>query len=125
MCFAPPEHHRQEAIRREAAQQGAMREMAEKSRKEAEESRKQLEDRMQSYQAAAEQRQQQVLSTIVEAAKQPIKIKTADEAATPLMRLKQKPAKKAASVSSLRIKRAPSPDLSTNVGAGVSGVNIG
>ena len=118
MCFAPPEHHRQENIRRQAAEAGRLREEAERARKASEE-------RMMAYQTAAEERQQQALATIVETAKQPVKVKTALDATTPLMSTRQKPSKKATGVASLRINRAPDTNLSTNVGTGISGVNIG
>lgn len=118
MCGGRPQHHIEEEKRRAAAEAGRLREEAERARKASEE-------RMMAYQAAAEERQQQALATIVETAKQPVKVKTALDATTPLMSTRQKPSKKATGVASLRINRAPDTNLSTNVGTGISGVNIG
>jgi hypothetical protein len=118
MCGGRPQHHIEEEKRRAAAEAGALRQEAEKLRKA-------QEERMMAHQAAAEERQQEVLTTIVESAKQPVKVKTAADATTPLMSTRQKAAGKATGVASLRINRAPSTNLSTNVGTGISGVNIG
>jgi hypothetical protein len=118
MCGGRPQHHIEEEKRRAAAELGAQREIAAAERKA-------YEERMQALQAKTEERQQEVLTTIIESAKQPVKVKTALDATTPLMSTRQKPSKKAAGVASLRINRNPDTNLSTNVGTGISGVNIG
>lgn len=118
MCGGRPQHHIEEEKRRAAAAEGRLREEAKRDREA-------QEQRLMALQAKAEERQQEVLTTIIESAKQPVKVKTALDATTPLMSTRQKPSKKAAGVASLRINRAPDTNLSTNVGTGISGVNIG
>lgn len=78
-------------------------------------------DRLQAFQQQAAQQQQQALQAIAEASKQPFKVKTAEEATTPLMRTKQKSASATKGVASLRINRTPG----TNIGMGTGGTNIG
>ena len=77
--------------------------------------------RMASMQADADRRQQEALRAIAESSKQPFKLRTAAEAATPLLKTKQKTAQAQRGVSSLRIGRTPG----TNIGMGQGGTNIG
>jgi hypothetical protein len=88
---------------------------------EAERARKAELDRMQALQTEANQRQQEALKMIAESSKVPMKVKTAAEATTPLMRTRQKAPGTTTGVSSLRINRTPG----TNVDLGTSGTNIG
>jgi len=114
MCFgtAKAQHHRQQEQMRAETRMRDIQEQAERDR--------QAEiARMQAMQVAAEQRQQEALRTIAESSKQPIKIKTAADATTPLLRTKQK--QTASGLASLRINRTPG----TNIAGGTSGTNIG
>ncbi len=113
MCFGRPEHHRQEEIRRAAAEAGAMREIADRERRA-------QEKRLQAFQEAANKQQMEALKMISESSKQPFKTKTIADT-TPIMRTKQKQPGTAASISSLRINRTPG----TNINVGTSGTNIG
>jgi hypothetical protein len=113
MC-RKPEHHKQEEIRREGGMQAAAQHQAELDR------RAQM-DRMAAMQAEADKRQQDALRMIVDSSKQPFKLRTAAEAATPLLKTKQKTAQAQRGVSSLRIGRTPG----TNIGMGQGGTNIG
>jgi hypothetical protein len=114
MC-GRPEHHRQEDIRRAAAEAGAMREAAERARRE-------QEERMIAFQTEANNRQQEALKAIADSSKMPIKVKTAAEATTPLMRTKQKQPGAQTGIASLRINRTPG----YNIGSmGASGTNVG
>jgi len=113
MCRRP-EHHRQEDIRRAAAEAGAMRETAERQRRE-------QEQRMLAFQQVAQKQQEEALAAIVASSKAPMKVKTAEDATTPLMRTKQKKFGAQAGIASLRINRTPG----TNLGMGTSGTNIG
>ena len=117
MCGGRPQHHIEEEKRRAAAEVGRLA-------AEAERLRKAQEERMMSFQAEANQRQEQALAAIVESAKAPVKVKTAAEATTPLMRTRQKPSGKSTGVASLRINRPSVTNLGTNVGTGISGANI-
>ena len=108
------EHHKQEEIRREGGIQAAAQHQAELDR------RAQM-DRMTAMQADADRRQQEALAMITESSKQPFKLRTAAEAATPIMRTRQKTAQAQRGVSSLRISRTPG----TNIGMGQGGTNIG
>jgi Tfp pilus assembly protein PilE len=107
------EHHKREEEKRAQAAMQAIADQAERNR-QAEMAR------MQELQTAAEQRQQAALQQIAETSRQPVQVKTGEDATTPLMRTKKK--KERAGISSLRINRTPS----TNVGGGsTSGTNIG
>lgn len=79
------------------------------------------EERMAAMQAAADKRQQETLQMIAETSKQPLKVKTAAEATTPLMRTRQKAPGTTSNIASLRINRTPG----TNIGMGASGTNVG
>ena len=108
------EHHRQqEQMRAETAQRNIY--------EQAERDRQAELARMQQLQNEANMRQQQALAAIAESSKQPIKIKTGEEAATPIMRTRQKSAEARRSLADLRISRTPA----ANIGAGTSGTNIG
>lgn len=74
---------------------------------------------MTAMQQEANKRQEEALRLIAESSKQPIKVKTAEDATTPLMRTRQKSS--TSNIGSLRINRTPG----TNVGMGISGTNIG
>ena len=112
MCSGRREHHRQqEQMRAETAQRNIF-DQAQRDRQ------KEL-DRMMAMQAEADKRQQEALKMIAESSRQPIKVKTAADARTPIMRTKQKTS--ATGIASLRINRTPS----TNIGISTSGTNIG
>ena len=113
MCGGRPEHHRQEDIRREAAQRGAMMEQAERDRRA-------QEERMMAFQAAANKQQQEAMAAIAAANRVPVRTGAAEAAGTPIMRTKQKQAP--TSLSSLRINRTPGSNIG---GMGTSGTNIG
>ena len=112
MCRRP-EHHRQEDIRREAAQRGAMMEQAERDRRA-------QEERMIAFQAAATKQQQEAMAAIAAANRLPVKTGASEAAATPLMRTKQK--QTPTSLASLRINRTPGSNIG---GMGSSGTNVG
>jgi hypothetical protein len=114
MCGGRPQHHIEEEKRRAAAEAGAMREIAERERRA-------QEERMRAFQEEANKQQVAALQMIAESSKAPVKVKTATEATTPLMRTRQKAPGKTASVSSLRINRTPG----TNIDLGTSGTNVG
>ena len=114
MCFgqARREHHRQVEQQRYDANIRAQQEEANRQY--------QLQlQRMQEMQLAANQRQQEALKAIADSSKQAIKIKTSQDATTPLMRTRQK--KSTSGIASLRINRTPG----ANVAASSSGTNIG
>jgi len=116
MCFGGGRraHHRQqEQMRAETAQRNIF--------EQAQRDRQAEIDRMMAMQAAADKRQQEALAMIAESSKQPFKLRTAAEAATPLLKTKQKTAQAQRGVSSLRINRTPG----TNIGMGEGGTNIG
>jgi len=116
MCFgsSKKQHHRQQEQMRAETRQRDIYEQAQRDR--------QAEiDRMMAMQAAADKRQQEALAMIAESSKQPFKLRTAAEAATPLLKTKQKTAQAQRGVSSLRISRTPG----TNIGMGEGGTNIG
>ena len=117
MCFgggARREHHRQqEQMRAETAQRNIL--------EQAQRDRQSEIDRMMAMQAEADKRQQQALAMISESSKQPFKLRTAAEAATPSLRTRQKTAQAQRGISSLRISRTPG----TNIGMGQGGTNIG
>jgi hypothetical protein len=114
MCFGnqKKQHHANvERERYEAIQRGIAAQAARD---------RQLQiDRMTAMQAEADKRQQEALKMIAESSRQPIKVKTAADARTPIMRTKQKTS--ATGIASLRINRTPS----TNIGISTSGTNIG
>jgi type VI protein secretion system component Hcp len=112
MCGGNAAHHKQQEQMRAETRMRDIQEQAERDR-QAEQAR------MQAMQEAAAQRQQEALRQIAESSKQPIKIKTAADAATPLLKTKQKQA--TSGLASLRINRTPG----TNIGTGTSGTNIG
>jgi hypothetical protein len=108
------EHHRQQEQMRAETRMRDIQEQAERDR--------QAEiNRMMAMQAEAAKRQQEALQMIAESSKQPFKIKTGEDATTPLMRTRQKAAGSATGIASLRINRTPG----TNIGMGTSGTNIG
>ena len=116
MCFgsSKKQHHQTEERKRYNAIQNEMLDRAERAR--------QAEtQRMQAMQADADRRQQEALRAIADSSKQPFKLRTAAEAATPLLKTKQKTAQAQRGVSSLRIGRTPG----TNIGMGQGGTNIG
>lgn len=107
-------HHAAEERMREENRQRGLYEQAQRDR--------QAElDRMTALQTEANKRQQEALQMIAESSKVPMKVKTAAEATTPLMRTRQKAPGTTASIASLRINRTPG----TNVDLGTSGTNIG
>lgn len=112
MCTGRPAHHIEEEKRRAWAESRAMQETAEKARRE-------QEERMMAFQAQAQKQQMEALQAIAESSKQPVKVKTGEEATTPLMRTRQKSS--TSNIASLRINRTPG----TNIGTGISGTNIG
>ena len=116
MCFgsSKKQHHRQqEQMRAETAQRNIF--------EQAQRDRQAEIDRMTAMQSEADKRQQEALAMITESSKQPFKLRTAAEAATPIMRTRQKTAQAQRGVSSLRISRTPG----TNIGMGQGGTNIG
>jgi len=115
MCFGGRrEHHRQQEQMRAETRQRDIYEQAERDR--------QAEiDRMMAMQREADKRQQDALRMIADSSKQPVKVKTAADARTPLMRTRQKASGAATGVASLRINRTPG----TNIAGGTSGTNIG
>lgn len=114
MCTGRPQHHIEEEKRRAAAEAGAMREIAERERAA-------QEARMLAFQEAANKQQMAALQRIAESSKAPMKVRTAADATTPLMRTRQKSPGSAVGIASLRINRTPG----TNVEMGTSGTNIG
>jgi len=107
-------HHRQqEQMRAETAQRNIF--------EQAQRDRQSEIDRMMAMQQEADRRQQDALRMISESSKQPFRLRTAAEAATPLLKTKQKTAQAQRGVSSLRISRTPG----TNIGMGEGGTNIG
>ena len=116
MCFGSKKkqhHQQQEQMRAETAQRNIF--------EQAQRDRRAEIDRMMAMQAAADKRQQEALAMIAESSKQPFKLRTAAEAATPILKTKQKTAQAQRGVSSLRISRTPG----TNNGMGEGGTNIG
>ena len=116
MCFGSKKkqhHQQQEQMRAETAQRNIF--------EQAQRDRRAEIDRMMAMQAAADKRQQEALAMIAESSKQPFKLRTAAEAATPLLKTRQKTAQAQRGVSSLRISRTPG----TNIGMGEGGTNIG
>jgi hypothetical protein len=116
MCFGSSKkqhHQQQERMRAETAQRNIF--------DQAQRDRQAELDRMMAMQQEADRRQQDALRMIADSSRQPFQLRTAAEAATPIMRTRQKTAQ--AGISSLRINRTPS----TNVGGGgtASGTNIG
>jgi len=106
------EHHRQqEQMRAETAQRNIY--------EQAERDRLAQAEAMRRMQEEAQARQQESLRMIAESSKQPFKVKTKEDATTPLMRTRQK--KSTSGIASLRINRSPG----ANVGTGTSGTNIG
>ena len=114
MCFGRPKHHTEEEKRREAAYIAGIERQAEADRQA------QL-DRLTAFQQEAAARQTEALRQITESSKQPYKIRTAADAATPIMRTRQKSSEARRGLASLRISRTPS----TNVGMETGGTNIG
>jgi hypothetical protein len=78
-------------------------------------------DRMTAMQNEANQRQQEALKAIADSSKAATRVRMASDAATPIMRTKQKRPGEAVGVASLRINRTPG----TNVEMGTSGTNLG
>ena len=116
MCFgsSKKQHHQQQEQMRAETRQRNIYEQAQRDR--------QAEiDRMMAMQAAADKRQQEALAMIAESSKQPFKLRTAAEAATPILRTRQKTAQAQRGIASLRISRTPG----TNIGMGQGGTNIG
>ena len=116
MCFgsSKKQHHQTEERKRYNAIQNEMLDRAQRDR--------QAEiDRMTAMQQEADRRQQDALRMIADSSQQPFRLRTAAEAATPIMRTRQKTAQAQRSVSSLRIGRDPG----TNIGMGQGGTNIG
>ena len=116
MCFgsSKKQHHQTEERKRYNALQNEILDRAQRDR--------QAElDRMTAMQQEADKRQQDALRMIADSSKQPFKLRTAAEAATPLLKTKQKTAQAQRGVSSLRIGRTPG----TNIGMGQGGTNIG
>ena len=116
MCFgsSKKQHHQTEERKRYNAIQNEVLDRAQRDR--------QTElDRMMAMQQEADKRQQDALRMIADSSKQPFKLRTAAEAATPLLKTKQKTAQAQRGVSSLRIGRTPG----TNIGMGQGGTNIG
>ena len=108
------EHHRQqEQMRADTAQRNIF--------DQAQRDRQAELDRMMAMQQEADRRQQDALRMIADSSRQPFQLRTAAEAATPIMRTRQKTAQAQRSVSSLRIGRTPG----TNIGMGQGGTNIG
>lgn len=112
MCFGRPAQHIAIEKRRDEAYSQSIQAAAQKQRLA-------QEARMMEFQAEANRRQQEALAAIAASSKQPIRIKDAESAVTPIMRTKQK--QSPTGLSSLRINRTPG----TNVGMGASGTNIG
>ena len=109
-------HHRQQEQMRAETRQRDIYEQAQRDR--------QAEiDRMMAMQQEADRRQQDALRMIADSSKQPFKLRTAAEAATPLLKTRQKTAQAQRGVSSLRINRNRTPG--TNIGMGQGGTNIG
>ena len=116
MCFGSTKkkhHQQQEQMRAETAQRNIF--------EQAQRDRQAELDRMMAMQQEADKRQQDALRMIADSSKQPFKLRTAAEAATPLLKTKQKTAQAQRGVSSLRIGRTPG----TNIGMGQGGTNIG
>ena len=116
MCIgsSKKQHHQTEERKRYNALQNEILDRAQRDR--------QAElDRMTAMQQEADKRQQDALRMIADSSKQPFKLRTAAEAATPLLKTKQKTAQAQRGVSSLRIGRTPG----TNIGMGQGGTNIG
>lgn len=90
--------------------------------------REQAQRDFEAQQAALRQMQEQaaaaqmaMLKQIEESSRQPYKVRTAEDAGTPILGLRNKTAKQKRSVNDLRIARNPT----LNVGGSASGTNLG
>ena len=111
------EHHRQQEQMREETR---IRDAMEAMQREQEAARRAEIERMSAMQTAAETRQQEAMKTIADVVKAPVKVKTMADAATPILRTRQKTPRKAKGVASLRINRTPSTNISAEPSGGTN-----